>query len=207
MFCASDDLVRRAEANLLEEVEAGAAVDGAELQADDGVVRVLRPPARRQLPKLAFLVVDGAARRPGQQRGVDVADTLAAAGRGNDDAMLGTVMAQVMCADACDRSSRRHTRRHAARPRPGRQQTASANIGFGLEPSRAMHAFVLFRRAAHRSRRRRGRHTGTRRTCRTVPHQTILNVAAHWSAHAACCHRSSPTAAYTWPNTGAPIAG
>src|SRR5580698_8994251 len=109
---------------------------------------MLRSPARGQLPKLAFLVVNRAACRPRQQRGVDVADALAAAGRGNDDAMLGSVMTQVMRLTLAIGPA---TDIHAVvlLARDLGQQAASANIGFGLEPSRAMHACVLFRATAY----------------------------------------------------------
>src|SRR6185437_8079381 len=126
---------------LFQEVEAGAPFDSAGLPADDDVVGVPGAPAGGELPQLALLVVDQAARGPGQQRGQDVAHTLAAARRGDDDAMLRPVMAQVM--DAALRIS------PSADIDPGRwllwpgQQPGLPDLRLRHEPRRAMHALVL----------------------------------------------------------------
>ena len=141
--------MRRAEADLLQEVEPGAPLDGAELQPDDDIIRVLRPPAGGQLPQLAFLVIDRGAGRPGQEGRVDVADTLSAAGRRDDDAVLGTVMPQVVRAPlsvgpAADIDAR------VLSARPLRHQPAFSDVSFGLESRRAMNTFVLPGPASYR---------------------------------------------------------
>ena len=90
------DFVRCAEAHLLEEIETGAAGDGARLPAHDHIAGVLCPPSGGHFPQLALFVVDKAARRPGKQCRHDISNTFAAARRGNDDAVLGTVVTEVM---------------------------------------------------------------------------------------------------------------
>jgi hypothetical protein len=90
------DLVRRAEAHLLKEIEPGAARNSTRFPAYDYIASVLGPPSGGHLPQLALFVVDKAARRPGKQCRNDISNTFAAARRGNDDGVLGTVVTEVI---------------------------------------------------------------------------------------------------------------
>src|SRR3546814_6904236 len=63
-------------------------------------MRKARPPSRRQRPVLPLDVVDNDAAGPGQQRGNDKPNALAAPCRGKGHDMLRPVMAQILAAVA-----------------------------------------------------------------------------------------------------------
>jgi len=139
MFCASATScgVPR---HLLEEIETGAARDGARLPAHHHIVGMLRAPSGGHFPQLALFVINKAARRPGQQCWHDIADTFAAARRGNDDAVLGTVVAEVVRAASAVRPAA-DIDAGAGLP-AARQQTVPADLELGLEARGSVHAVM-----------------------------------------------------------------